>query len=301
MDIEIIVIQLLSGLSRGMILFIVASGLSLIFGVMRVINFAHGSLYMLGAFLAVTVGEWLAGPSTALRAGLGWNFVAALLVAPLLVALVGLALETSLFRRIYAKEHLLQLLLTYGLTLLLGDVVRMIWGGAYRTLRPPEFLRGGLQILGRRFPIYNLFLLVIGPLIAVGLWYLLQRTRLGRIIRATVTHPETLSALGVNVRRVSTSVFALGCWLAGLGGVLYAGQATVGLGMDMGMIIDAFAVVVIGGLGSFVGALLGSVLVGVVLAFGILLAPRTALLLPFVVMAVVLIARPWGLLGKPER
>jgi branched-chain amino acid transport system permease protein len=290
---ETILIQLLGGLTRGMILFIVASGLSLIFGVMRVINFAHGSLYMLGAFLAVTTGALLAGE--------GWGFILALLVAPLVIALVGLIMETTLFRRIYAKEHLLQLLLTYGLTLLLSDIVRMIWGGAYRTLRPPDVLRGSVEIVGRAFPVYNLFLLAIGPLIALGLWFLLNRTRWGRIIRAAVVYPEVLSALGTNVQRVSTGVFALGCWLAGLGGTLIAGQAAVGLGMDVHMIIEAFAVVVIGGLGSFGGAMLGSLIIGVIESLGILVVPRAALFLSFAAMAAVLIIRPWGLLGKPER
>lgn len=290
---ESILIQLLGGLTRGMILFIVASGLSLIFGVMRVINFAHGSLYMLGAFLAVTVGSLVAGQE--------WGFVVVLLIAPLVVALVGLLMEVSLFRRIYTKEHLLQLLLTYGLTLVLSDIVRMIWGGAYRTLRPPDVLRGSITISSRAFPVYNLFLLVIGPLIAVGLWYLLYRTRTGRIIRAAVANPEILSALGINVQRVITGVFALGCWLAGLGGALVAGQAAVGLGMDVDLIIEAFAVVVIGGLGSFGGALLGSIILGVVLALGILVVPQAALIISFLVMASVLIVRPWGLLGKPER
>ncbi len=290
---ETIVIQLLGGLSRGMVLFIVASGLSLIFGVMRVINFAHGSLYMLGAFLAVTI--------SSLFVGFEWSFVAVLLIVPLIVAAVGLAMETTLFRRIYAKEHLLQLLLTYGLALFISDVVRMIWGGAYRTVRPPDFLRSGVEILGRSFPVYNLFLLVVGPLIALGLWILLYRSRWGRIIRAAVANPEILGALGINVQRVFTSVFALGCWLAGLGGALVAGQAAVALGMDVSLIIDAFAVVVIGGLGSFGGALLGSVILGVVLSLGILVVPQAALGLSFLVMASVLILRPWGLLGKPER
>ncbi len=293
MTIETIVIQLLSGLTRGMLLFVVASGLSLIFGVMRVINFAHGSLYMLGAFLAVTVAGGLVGQ--------GWSFFAVLLVTPVVVALVGVLMEGSLFRRIYKKEHLLQLLLTYGLTLIIGDVVRMIWGGDILTLRPPEFLQGSIRILDRRFPSYNLFLLIVGPLIAFGLWYLLRRTRWGRIIRAAVANPEVLSALGVNVQWVFTGVFALGCWLAGLGGALVAAQSAVGLGMDVQIIVEAFAVVVIGGLGSFGGALLGSLIIGIVLSFGILWAPGAAQALPFLAMAVVLILRPWGLLGKPER
>ncbi|MCI0551097.1 MAG: branched-chain amino acid ABC transporter permease, partial [Anaerolineae bacterium] len=156
-------------------------------------------------------------------------------------------------------------------------------------------------IVGRKFPIYGLFVLIIGPLLALGLWYLLNRTRWGRIIRAAVANPDMVSALGINVRLVMTGVFALGCFLAGLGGALVAGQSAVGLGMDVNIIVEAFAVVVVGGLGSFGGALLGALLIGIILSFGILVWPGGAQLLPFAAMALVLIARPWGLLGRPER
>lgn len=291
--IESVLIQVLNGLSSGMIFFIVASGLSLIFGVMRVINFAHGSLYMLGAFLATAVGAWVAEKNL--------GFFVALLIAPLVVAFVGVVLEFALFKRIYNKEHLLQLLLTYGLTLILADVVRIIWGGEILRLSLPEFLAGATRIMGRRVANYNLALLVVGPLIAFGLWFLLQRTRWGRIIRASVANPEIVSALGINTQWVFTGVFALGCWLAGLGGMLISGRASVSLGMDVEIIVQAFAVVVIGGLGSFTGALVGSVIIGVTVAIGTLYAPSTAQIIPFAIMALVLILRPWGLFGKPER
>ncbi len=290
---ETILIQLLGGLTRGMLLFIVASGLSLIFGVMRVINFAHGSFYMLGAFVAVTVG--------AMFQNRGVSFIIVLLVAPLVVAIVGAVLEIGLLRRVYDKEHLMQLLLTYALVLILGDTVRAIWGGAYRTLRPPRLLRLGIPVAGRAFPVYNLLLLVVGLLIGVGLWFLLYRTRWGRIIRASVANPEMVSALGINVNWVFTLVFALGCWLAGLGGALVAGQRAIGLGMDMEIIIEAFAVVVIGGLGSIAGAMIGSIVIGVIISLGILIAPRAALALSFLAMAAMLIVRPWGLMGRPEK
>lgn len=292
MGFDTLVIQILGGLTRGTLLFIVASGLSLIFGVMRVINFAHGSLYMLGAFLAGAIGKQLTDQ--------GWGFPVMLLVVPLVIILVGTGIEMALLRRIYKKEHLLQLLLTYGLTLILGDVTRMVFGSSAPRLAQPDFLRGSLLILGRRFTTYDLFLLVIGPLIATGLWYLLNRTRTGRIIRATVANPEMLSALGINVQWVFTGVFALGCWLAGVGGVLSAGRSMPALGMDTNIIIEAFAVVVIGGLGSFGGAFIGSMLIGVVLSLGILVIPQGAEALTFLVMAIVLIWRPWGLLGKQE-
>lgn len=295
MPTETLLIQALVGVSSGMILFIVASGLSLIFGVLRIINFAHGSLYMLGAFVATSVGAWLANQSV--------GFFGALLIAPLIVALVGALLEAGLFRRIYQREHLLQLLLTYGLTLIIADVVRIVWGGEILRLSLPEFLSGTVRIFERRFAVYNLLLLVIGPLIAVGLAVLLRFTRWGRLIRAAVDNPEMLGALGVDTRRVFTLVFALGCWLAGVGGVLIAGRASVSLQMDAEIIVQCFAVVVIGGLGSFTGALIASVMIGVVVSLGTLF-PATAgfaQALPFAVMALILVVRPWGLLGKPER
>jgi branched-chain amino acid transport system permease protein len=295
MPLETVLIQALVGLSSGMILFIVASGLSLIFGVLRVINFAHGSLYMLGAFLATSIGAWLANQSV--------GFFGALLIAPLVVAGVGALLEMGLFRRVYQREHLLQLLLTYGLTLIIADVVRMVWGGEILRLSLPEFLSGTVKILDRRFAVYNLLLLAIGPAIAIGLGCLLRFTRWGRLIRAAVDNAEVLGALGIDTRRIYTAVFALGCWLAGLGGVLIAGRASVSLQMDADIIVQCFAVVVIGGLGSFTGALIASVMIGVVVSLGTLF-PTTAgfaQALPFVVMALILVVRPWGLMGKAER
>src|SRR5579859_371031 len=291
-DTSTLLIQVLGGLTRGTILFIVASGLSLIFGVMRIIDFAHGSLYMLGAFLAGLWGKQLADQ--------GNSFLAMVIVAPIVIGLVGVGIETMLLRRIYKKEHLLQLLLTYGLTLILGDVVRMTMGSNQPRLVQPAFLKGGIPIMDRRFPTYDFFLLIVGLVIAVALWLLLSRTRWGRIIRAAVSNPEILSALGVNVQWVFTGVFALGCWLAGLGGVLQASRAQPALGMDSQIIIEAFAVVVIGGLGSFAGALVGSLIIGVVLSVGILVVPQGAEALTFALMAGVLIWRPWGLLGKQE-
>ncbi|MDZ4769647.1 MAG: branched-chain amino acid ABC transporter permease [Chloroflexota bacterium] len=292
--IEAIIIQALAGLAYGMVLFIIASGLTLVFGVMRVINFAHGSLYMLGAYLAAAVGGVLASPVI--------GFVGALAIAPLGVALIGVGIETTLFRRIYRKEVLLQLLLTFGLTLIIADVVRAIWGGEIYRLALPEFLAGSVELFPRRrFPVYSLILLVVGPAIAFGLFVMLRRTRFGRIVRAAVNNPEMLAALGIDVGRVFTVVFALGCWLAGLGGMLIAARSAVSLGMDSQIIVQAFAVVVIGGLGSFSGALLGALLIGVVLSIGQLYFPSVAQILPFVIMALVLIARPYGLLGKAER
>jgi branched-subunit amino acid ABC-type transport system permease component len=294
MSAEYYLFMLINGLSQGMLLFIVASGLSLVFGVLRVINFAHGSIYMIGAFVAYSLSTLLTGTSLA-------SFLLLLLVVPPAIALLGFVLEVSLFRRVYREEHLLQLLLTYALVLILDNVVRMIWGGDPRNVARPEILAGSVDLMGMALPTYNVFILLVGPVIALGLWLLLYRTRAGNIIRAAVSYPDILGALGVNVSWVMTATFMLGCWLAGLGGVLVAALANVDLSIGMEKIIECFAVVVIGGLGSVGGALLGSLIIGVGITFFQLPFGRWALVFPYFVMALVLIIRPWGLFGRPER
>ena len=294
MSAEYYLFMLINGLSQGMLLFIVASGLSLVFGVLRVINFAHGSIYMIGAFVAYSLSTLLTGTSLA-------DFLLLLLVVPPAIALLGFVLEVSLFRRVYREEHLLQLLLTYALVLILDNVVRMIWGGDPRNVARPEILAGSVDLMGMALPTYNVFILLVGPVIALGLWLLLYRTRAGNVIRAAVSYPDILGALGVNVSWVMTATFMLGCWLAGLGGVLVAALANVDLSIGMEKIIECFAVVVIGGLGSVGGALLGSLIIGVGITFFQLPFGRWALVFPYFVMALVLIIRPWGLFGRPER
>jgi branched-subunit amino acid ABC-type transport system permease component len=291
---EFFLFILINGLSQGMVLFIVASGLSLVFGVLRVINFAHGSLYMIGAFLAFSL-------STLLPSGSLWSFIVLMILVPPAIALIGLGLEIPLFRRIYDKEHLLQLLLTYALLLILDDACRLIWGGDIRNVARPEILAGSIEFLGLFLPTYNVFILVVGPVIALGIWFLLHRTRTGNLIRAAVSHPEMVGALGVNVSRVMTGTFMLGCWLAGLGGVLMSALANIDLGIGMEKIIECFAVVVIGGLGSIGGALLSSVILGVGVSLIQLPLSRFAIVFPYFAMALILIIRPWGLFGKPER
>ena len=294
MTIQYYIFMLVNGLSQGMLLFIIASGLTLVFGVLRVINFAHGSLYMIGAFLAFSL-------STLLSGGSFTSFLMLLLFVPPAIAVVGFFLEISLFRRVYREEHLLQLLLTYALVLILDDLARVVWGGDPRNVARPELLAGSVDILGLALPTYNVFILVVGPVIALGLWFMLYRTSAGNVIRAAVSYPDTLGALGVNVSWVMTSTFMLGCWLAGLGGVLMAALANIDLGIGMEKIIECFAVVVIGGLGSVGGALLGSLIIGVGITFFQLPFGRWALVFPYLMMALVLVIRPWGLFGKPER
>jgi branched-subunit amino acid ABC-type transport system permease component len=217
------------------------------------------------------------------------------------VALIGAILEITLFRRIYRAHHLIQLLLTYALVLILEDAARLIWGGDIRNVARPEILAGSVKFLGLFLPTYNVFILIMGPLVTVGLWLVLYRTRTGNIIRAAVSHPEMVGALGVNVSRVMTGTFMLGCGLAGLGGVLMVGLANITLGIGMEKIIECFAVVVIGGLGSVGGALLGSLILGVGVAFMQLPLSRLAIVFPYIAMALILIIRPWGLFGRPER
>lgn len=294
MTIEFFFFLLINGVSQGMLLFIIASGLSLVFGVLRVINFAHGSLYMIGAFLACSLAGLLAGASF-------MHFLLLLLVVPPAVALLGFLMETTLFRRIYRREHLVQLLLTYALVLILDDLVRVVWGGDIRSVARPELLAGSVEIFGLFLPSYNVFILVLGPLIGLALWLLLYRTRTGNLIRAAVSYPQMLSALGVNVSALMTATFMLGCWLAGFGGVLMSGLANIDLGIGMEKIIECFAVVVIGGLGSVGGAMLGSIIIGVGSSFIQVPLSRLAIVFPYIVMALVLIIRPYGLFGKPER
>jgi branched-subunit amino acid ABC-type transport system permease component len=284
--------QALAGLSNGMLLFLIAAGLSLIFGVSRIINFAHGALFMLGAYLAATVvREAAPGP---------WTFLLALAAAAAGLFLLGALLEIALLRRIYRAEHAFQLLLTFGLVLVLGDVVKLVWGREDHSVAMPALLAGSAHLGMVTFPVYRLFLIAVGFTTALGLWLVLHRTRWGILVRAATMDRQMLNALGVNVRALYTGVFALGAGLAGLAGALAAPIVAVGPGLHVQVIIDAFVVVVIGGMGSVGGALLGALLVGLANAFGLLAFPTLAVVVTFAVMAVVLIVRPWGLLGAPE-
>jgi branched-subunit amino acid ABC-type transport system permease component len=283
--------QSVSGLTAAMFLFLIASGLSLIFGVLRVLNFAHGTFYMLGAYCAYQFMVWLEpGPG---------KFWLAALAAGAVVAGLGGVIERLLFRHLYGKEELYQLLFTYALVLILSDAARMIWGTQQKSVtRPPE-LTGAFTLFGAVVPHYNLLILLLGPAIALGVWYVLQQTRVGRFIRAAALDRETLGALGVNVTALYTWVFVIASFLGGLGGALISPMRATVPGMDTEVIVEAFVVVVIGGLGSFWGTFLGALIYGQVLSFGILFFPRFSIFAVFALMAAVLIVRPWGLLGRP--
>jgi len=279
--------QILVGLSRTTILFIVASGLSLVLGVLRIPNLAHGSFYMIGAFLTYSVSVVVGG-----KAG----FWVALIAAPVGVALISLILERGLFCHLYDREHLMLLLFTFSFTLVFGDIVKIIWGSDFRSISTPAVFQGSLSVFGLPLPRYNVFLLVIGPLVALGLWLLTQKTKIGKIARAAAVDREMVGAVGINVSMVFWAVFVIGCFLAGLGGALVAPTQNITQGMDHSIIMEAFLIVIVGGLGNIWGALLGALIFGLTDAIGILLWPQFAIVFPYAVVVTILMIRPKGLL-----
>ena len=283
--------QFMGGLTTAMFLFLIASGLSLVFGIMRVLNFAHGSFYMLGAYLAWQAVEWLQPTAE--------GFWPATLFAALGVALLGAIVERLLLRHLYGREELYQLLFTYALVLILGDAAKFLWGTQQLSVSTPPVLAGSVQVFGTTQPLYNLFIMGLGPAIAVGGWLVLHRTGIGRMVRAASYDREILDALGANVGALYTGMFVVSAFLAGLSGALVTPIQSIVPGMDVLIIVQAFIVVVIGGLGSFWGTFWGSVIYGQVLSFGILIFPGFSLFSVFALMAVILIVRPWGLFGRP--
>jgi branched-chain amino acid transport system permease protein len=281
--------QGLSGLAQASSLFLVAAGLSIIFGVTRIVNFAHGSLYMLGAYIGVTLVERWSG---------AMGFWAAIAVAALAVGMLGAAMEILLLRRLYKSPELLQLLATFGVVLVVQDLALKIWGPEEILGPRAPGLGGRVVILGQAIPQYELFLIAVGPVVLALLWLLFNRTRWGVLVRAATQDREMTGALGVNERMLFTTVFFLGSALAGLGGALQVPREAVNLHMDISIVVETFVVVVIGGMGSIAGAAAASVLIGLLHAFGILVFPQITLVLVFLVMAVVLIVRPHGLLGR---
>jgi len=280
--------QTLVGLSRTTILFIVASGLSLILGVLRIPNVAHGSLYMIGAFIMYSVNHFFGGGQV--------GFWMAVLLSPVAVALISLAVERGLFQHLYEREHLMLLLFTFSITLVFGDLVKMVWGSDYRCVNLPAAFQGFFTIFGFPFPRYNLFLIITGPVVAFGLWFLTNRTRIGKIARAAAVDREMVGAVGINVSLVFAAVFVIGCFLAGLGGALVAPTQNIRQGMDHAIIIEAFLIVIMGGLGNIWGALLGALIFGLTDSIGILVWPQFAIVFPYVVVVIVLLFCPKGLL-----
>ncbi|WP_066456181.1 branched-chain amino acid ABC transporter permease [Castellaniella caeni] len=283
-------LALLNSLDIGLLLFIIAVGLNIIFGVLNVINFAHGALYMLGAYLAY-----------ACVGGLGMPFWLALLLAPLGVAALAVVLDRAMMRFVYQRDIADSLLLTFALLLILNESVRLIWGTGIHLVQAPALLQGSVQITDTlSYPRYSVFVLAVGLLTLLGLWLLFNRTRLGRVMRAAALDREMAQVLCINTRLVLTSVFAFGAWLAALGGVVAAPMRAIDPGMGDKIIIESFIVVVIGGLGSFPGALLGAIILGLIHGLGGRYLPDANLVLPFIGMALVLLVRPRGLMN-PRR
>ena len=278
--------QGLIGLTYSMYLWLLAAGLTIAFGILNILNFSHGALFMLGAYFAFT-----------LYGVLGINFWLAVLLSTLGVALVGAVMERFFIRRIYQLELPFQLLLTYGLVLVLDDIVKMIWGGAFLVPPIPPLLDGAVPLFGRPFPVYNLFILAVGALVGIFLWLLFDKTWWGRMARAAAWNREMGATLGMNVPRVFTLVFMFAAAIAAFGGALGIPMRPVSPGLGIAMIVQAFIVTVIGGLGNLRGAFVGAIVVGMLTAYSTMLFPLFELFLPYVVMAAVLMLRPQGLLG----
>jgi branched-chain amino acid transport system permease protein len=290
--VDTLVIQILNSLFYASILFLIASGLTLVYGVMRIVNMAHGNLYAVGAYVAA----WIVG----LAAG---AFPPAALFLLLLVgagaaALVGAILEPTMLRPLYQRAEEYQLLITFGLLLILEDLLRLVWGPYPLTAGPISDALGSVTILGATYPGYNIFVIVVGAVAAAGLWAFVYRTRFGVMLRATSQDMRMAAALGINVKRVYVQAFTIGCFMAGLGGAVIMPISGAVLGMGVEALILAFVVVVIGGLGSLEGALAGAVIVGVVRTLGITYFAEIELAILYLIAAIVLFFRPAGLFGR---
>jgi branched-subunit amino acid ABC-type transport system permease component len=293
MDITLLMSQFISGLSQGMMLFLIASGLSLIFGVMNILNFAHASLWLVGAYFCHSIWLRMENYEFAL-----WLSIP---LAGLVLAGIGWLIEVILIRRVYKRELPEQLLLTYAMVLIIGDVIKIAWGVENKIIVRPAVVARPVFFFGIPIDSYFIFVILVGVAVAIGLWWFLQKTKYGHIVRAAVFSREMVGALGIPIPRIYTGVFVLGIFIAGTAGAVQAPVGSITLGMDMAVIIQAFCVVVIGGFGSLLGTLVGSLIVGEIYAFSILFWPEGALALIFIVTAIILIVRPWGLFGTPMR
>lgn len=289
MTADFVIVQGLNGIAYGLLLFLLAAGLSLIFGMMDVVNLAHGSFFMLGAYIGYS----------AARAT--HNFWVALIVAPLVIGALGVLIETTLLKRLYRRPLLDQVILTFGLSFMVAELVKIVWGTNELVLQPPDIFAGPVDVLGNTYPVYRLFVIAIGLLIALALWMAERRTRIGAIIRAGVADRQMTAGLGVNIGAVFTGVFAFGAALAAFGGVVAGPVLSLFPGMDGQVLINALIVVVVGGMGSLTGAFWGGLLIGIAVTFLTILVPAIALVLTFVVMGMILLVRPNGLFGMKLR
>jgi branched-chain amino acid transport system permease protein len=290
--VSILIIQIFNSLFYASVLFLIAAGLSLIFGVMRIINMAHGTLYGLGAFVTA----WLVGKAVSLGVPAPWLFLL-LPVGAAVVALVGFVIEPLLLRPFYRRAEEYQLLVTFGLLLILEDVIRFFWGGLPLSADALMDALPIMHIAGLIYPAYNLVVIGIGAAAALGLWAVVYRTRFGIMLRATSQDRRMASALGLNVGLVYVSAFSIGCFMAGLGGAIIVPSQAAVLGMGVEALVLAFVVVVIGGLGSLEGALVGALIVSFVRTLGIQFFPEVELAILYLIAAVVLLVKPTGLFG----
>lgn len=289
---ETIVLQLIMGLSMGAVLFVVTAGLSIIYGSMRIINFAHGAFYELSAFLAFSLVTLLGGsPNT---------FWVAILVVPVMTAVIGGVVERFLLCRIYGQPPLYFLLLTFGVAMVVVDVIKIIWHPVMRHISVPNALDATLPLMGQVLPAYHLFILVFSLLLAVALWLVLDRTKIGMLVRAIICDRDMAGALGINVSRIFTWMFMFGIWLAALGGVLMSPLIGIIPGIGMTILFNTFIVVTLGGMGSLRGSLVGALILGIVMSLGVLMIPMLLVTIPFLLMVVVLTIRPRGLFGGAE-
>ncbi|MEQ1806020.1 MAG: branched-chain amino acid ABC transporter permease [Burkholderiaceae bacterium] len=279
------IIQLLNGLVYGGLLYIVAVGLVLIFGLRRVVNFAHGSLFMLGAYVGFS--------ATALG-----NFWVALLAAMFVLAVLGGLLDTFVFRPLQRQDPIVTVLVTFGLLLVLEDFAQTVWGKSYRTMPVPELLAGSIKIAGQDFPVYRLMVIVVAASVALALTLWLRYSRIGLFVRASSVDPVTTAVQGVNTNRVSLTVVALGSALAGLSGTIAAPLLALSPAMGGYILVESFIVIVIGGLGSFSGAFIAALVIGQIHNFGVVYLPWAATMIPFLLMVGVLVWRPAGLSGS---
>ena len=287
MDFAFFLIQLLNGLQYGLLLFLVASGLTLIFGIMGIINLAHGSFYMLGAYLAWSL------------AGLTGSLVAAILVAVPLTVVFGMALEWLLIRRLYERDHLFQVLLTYGLILVFEEMRSILWGDDVHGVPVPALLNASIPLTENlSYPVYRLFISAVCLLLALGLYLLIQKTRLGMMIRAGASNRDMVQSLGIDIKFIYTLVFAIGVALAAFAGMINAPLSSVFPNMGGQVLIICFVVVVIGGIGSVKGAMVASLMIGLADTFGQVLLPEVAGMIVYLLMAIVLVWRPAGLFGR---
>jgi len=287
MDLTSFLIQALNGVQYGFLLFLVASGLTLIFGIMGIINLAHGAFYMLGAYITY----WLIGYT-------GNLFVAILLGLPIMLV-VGYAIERLAISFLYDRDHLYQVLLTYGLILILNELQKILWGSDFYSVPVPDVLSGSIRLTETQvYPVYRLFISLVCMIIAAGMYFLIGRTRLGMMIRAGASNREMTQALGINIGRVFAIVFSLGAALAAFSGMVGSPVSSVFPGMGDQILIISFVVVVIGGIGSVKGAFVGAMIIGLADTFGQVLIPDLASMVVYAVMALVLLWRPQGLFGR---